>query len=331
MRSALFTAAMPISAARTTTRRCSGGSPSESRSMSRPTSGVSIVLGRRCVFPAPLGAPRNRLPRWARTARVALLPGAVVAFYPATAALALAASRRPVVAPAALLTDLCRGIGLGLLRRRSRQRGCLTRLVTPIYGLAHGLGMWRGLFTISATDRSPEPPFDDSSDVGPRDGETVGRSGRLPGRIRRALHRATAGPARPVRRPTPGSNRRARGPYSRSRRPAGRGLAHVEPPAFADRSRDENCARPSRSSSSLAFQDVRETPHRAAHQREAPPTGARHRSSRVARRDNARRARGTLRSRPRAASSQPADRGRRRWARPPSPVAAPDEGRLPPE
>jgi len=73
---------------------------------------------------------------------------AVVAFYPATAALALATFRRPVVAPAALLAASAAASAYGLLRRRSANEVASLAAVTPIYGLAHGLGMWRGLFTI---------------------------------------------------------------------------------------------------------------------------------------------------------------------------------------
>jgi len=66
---------------------------------------------------------------------------AVVAFYPATAALALATFRRPVVAPAALLAASAAASAYGLLRRRSAKEVASLAAVTPIYGLAHGLGM----------------------------------------------------------------------------------------------------------------------------------------------------------------------------------------------
>jgi glycosyltransferase involved in cell wall biosynthesis len=83
----------------------------------------------------------------------------VVAFYPATAALALATFRRPVVAPAALLAASAAASAYGLLRRRSPNEVASLAAVTPIYGLAHGLGMWRGLFTI-VRERTRSPGAD---------------------------------------------------------------------------------------------------------------------------------------------------------------------------
>jgi len=84
---------------------------------------------------------------------------AVVAFYPATAALALATFRRPVVAPAALLAASAAASAYGLLRRLSAKEVASLAAVTPIYGLAHGLGMWRGLFTI-VRERTRSPGAD---------------------------------------------------------------------------------------------------------------------------------------------------------------------------
>ena len=84
---------------------------------------------------------------------------AVVAFYPATAALALATFRRPVVAPAALLAVSAAASAYGLLRRRSANEIASLAAVTPLYGLAHGLGMWRGLFTI-VRERTRSPGDD---------------------------------------------------------------------------------------------------------------------------------------------------------------------------
>jgi glycosyltransferase involved in cell wall biosynthesis len=84
---------------------------------------------------------------------------AVVAFYPATAALALATFRRPVVAPAALLAASAAASAYGLLRCRSAKEVASLAAVTPIYGLAHGLGMWRGLFTI-VRERTRSPGAD---------------------------------------------------------------------------------------------------------------------------------------------------------------------------
>jgi glycosyltransferase involved in cell wall biosynthesis len=73
---------------------------------------------------------------------------AVVGFYPATAALAFATLRRPVFAPAALLAASAAATAYGLLRRRSAEDVASLAVLTPVYGLAHGFGMWRGLLTI---------------------------------------------------------------------------------------------------------------------------------------------------------------------------------------
>ena len=73
---------------------------------------------------------------------------AVIAFYPASAALVAATLRRPIVAPAALLTLGLGASAVGIWRRRSRQEVTSLGLLTPVYGVAHGLGMWRGLLTI---------------------------------------------------------------------------------------------------------------------------------------------------------------------------------------
>ena len=72
----------------------------------------------------------------------------VVTFFPASAALAAGAIRRPIAAPTALLAL---GVGaslIGIARRRSPLEVASLGLLTPVYGVAHGLGMWRGLLTI---------------------------------------------------------------------------------------------------------------------------------------------------------------------------------------
>ena len=71
---------------------------------------------------------------------------AVVAFYPLSAAIVLAALRRPLVVPA-VVAAACSGIagGLGVRAGRSRREVRALVLVTPIYVLAHGAGMWKGL------------------------------------------------------------------------------------------------------------------------------------------------------------------------------------------
>jgi glycosyltransferase involved in cell wall biosynthesis len=70
---------------------------------------------------------------------------AVLAFYPISAALVVAALRKPSVIPAAVIASSTAAAGLGLLRRRSAAEVASLALVTPVYALAHGLGMWRGL------------------------------------------------------------------------------------------------------------------------------------------------------------------------------------------
>ena len=128
---------------------------------------IHVAPGFRCVY-----RPRTTLKSFVRHSvrrGVVFVDGhgrresrffpAVVAFYPATAALALATFRRPVVAPAALLAASAAASAYGLLRRRSANEVASLAAVTPIYGLAHGLGMWRGLFTI-VRERTRSPGAD---------------------------------------------------------------------------------------------------------------------------------------------------------------------------
>ena len=71
---------------------------------------------------------------------------AVVAFYPLSAAALFAARRRPLVVPV-VAASICSGIagGLGVRAGRSRRELRALVLVTPVYALAHGVGMWKGL------------------------------------------------------------------------------------------------------------------------------------------------------------------------------------------
>jgi hypothetical protein len=73
---------------------------------------------------------------------------AVVAFFPASAALAGVTIRRPIAAPAALVALGVGALLFGVARRRSPLEVASLGLLTPVYGVAHGLGMWRGLLTI---------------------------------------------------------------------------------------------------------------------------------------------------------------------------------------
>ncbi len=69
----------------------------------------------------------------------------VLAFFPLSAALVIATLRRPAVGPAALAAL---GLAAGVYGRRagrSRREVQTLFLVTPLYAVGHGLGMWRGL------------------------------------------------------------------------------------------------------------------------------------------------------------------------------------------
>jgi glycosyltransferase involved in cell wall biosynthesis len=76
----------------------------------------------------------------------------VVGFYPASVVLALAAFRRPIVAPAVAAAVAVAAGALGVKRRRAPFEIASLALLSPVYGLAHGAGMWRGL-TLLVQDR----------------------------------------------------------------------------------------------------------------------------------------------------------------------------------
>jgi len=69
----------------------------------------------------------------------------VIGFYPASVVLALAAFRRPLVAPAVAAAAAVAAGALGVKRRRAPFEIASLALLAPVYGLAHGAGMWRGL------------------------------------------------------------------------------------------------------------------------------------------------------------------------------------------
>ena len=73
---------------------------------------------------------------------------AVVGFFPASAALLAAAVRRPAVAPVALAAVGVAAAAYGVRAGRSRKEVRALALVTPLYAVGHGLGMWRGLAEI---------------------------------------------------------------------------------------------------------------------------------------------------------------------------------------
>jgi glycosyltransferase involved in cell wall biosynthesis len=69
----------------------------------------------------------------------------VVGFFPVSAALLAWTLRRPVVAPFAALACGLAAASYGARAGRSREEIRALALVTPMYALGHGLGMWRGL------------------------------------------------------------------------------------------------------------------------------------------------------------------------------------------
>jgi glycosyltransferase involved in cell wall biosynthesis len=81
----------------------------------------------------------------------------VVAFYPLSLALAVAVARHPRRAPqAAALTGIA-AAALGVARkRRAFEIGSLA-LLAPVYAIAHGAGMWRGLTLIGERERTRRP------------------------------------------------------------------------------------------------------------------------------------------------------------------------------
>jgi glycosyltransferase involved in cell wall biosynthesis len=77
-----------------------------------------------------------------------------IGFFPVSALLAAAAWRRPSVVPLAALSTSLAAAGLGLARRRSPREIRSLALLAPVYAVAHGLGMWQGLFLTVSRRRS---------------------------------------------------------------------------------------------------------------------------------------------------------------------------------
>jgi prepilin-type processing-associated H-X9-DG protein len=68
-----------------------------------------------------------------------------VGFYPASTLLVVAALRRPVVVPAAAAAISVGAAAFALRRRRSSAEIAALAALAPLYAVAHGAGMWRGL------------------------------------------------------------------------------------------------------------------------------------------------------------------------------------------
>lgn len=83
---------------------------------------------------------------------------AAVAFFPVSAALAAAAWRRPALVPLAAASTSLAAAGFGLARRRTAEEVRSLALLAPVYAVAHGLGMWRGLL-LSARARRGSPSY----------------------------------------------------------------------------------------------------------------------------------------------------------------------------
>jgi hypothetical protein len=72
----------------------------------------------------------------------------VVGFFPLSAALAVAAARRPLVLPTVAVAAGVAAAAYGLRAGRSRREVMVLAGVTPVYTLGHAVGMWRGAFEL---------------------------------------------------------------------------------------------------------------------------------------------------------------------------------------
>ena len=125
---------------------------------------VNIAPGFACVY-----TPRRALRSFLRHAvhrGVVFVDGhgrtesrffpAVVAFYPVSAGLAIAAVRRPAVVPLAALGIVgVAAIGAARKRRPAAEIVSFAALA-PVYAVAHGLGMWKGAALALAKRRTAE-------------------------------------------------------------------------------------------------------------------------------------------------------------------------------
>jgi glycosyltransferase involved in cell wall biosynthesis len=75
----------------------------------------------------------------------------MVAFYPVSAALAVAALRRPLLAPGALACVGLVAAGVAAAKGRRAEEVASVAALAPVYALGHGLGMWEGLRMVAAS------------------------------------------------------------------------------------------------------------------------------------------------------------------------------------
>jgi glycosyltransferase involved in cell wall biosynthesis len=71
--------------------------------------------------------------------------GVAVAFFPVSLVLAVWSIRRPMVALSAAASVSAIASAYGAAHRRSGREIVSLALLSPVYGVAHGLGMWKGL------------------------------------------------------------------------------------------------------------------------------------------------------------------------------------------
>ena len=81
---------------------------------------------------------------------------AVIAFFPVSAAISVAALRRPIATAAFGLAAVgMTAAGLGITKRRTPFEVAALASLAPIYAAAHGAGMWRGLMIRGRAGRRP--------------------------------------------------------------------------------------------------------------------------------------------------------------------------------
>ncbi len=79
----------------------------------------------------------------------------VAAFFPVSAAAALASLRRPSLVPALGLATAAAGAAVVVRARRSPGEAVAFGALLPLYAVAHGAGMWRGLVLLARGRRAP--------------------------------------------------------------------------------------------------------------------------------------------------------------------------------